>query len=227
MTEIAGRVQQQSDSIAVDGTGATTIRADREGALFDGSISSKYRQWLVAGKVFEAHFATEGGTSTIEANGTVDLTEPLFRLTVPSSKILVPIRVRLSPTTVWTTADAIFQTTSTGDTYSSGGAVPDVRNMAAVNASDSALGSTACTSIFDGDSGITESALVSPRAFGHQSYVTGNLAANYDYSILKGDPMIMIHGSSSWQIHAILTGAHEVHYSILWAELDKNALVNG
>lgn|SRR3990167_6877035 len=225
MAEFGGAVQQQGAGNGADGT-TRTVAVNRMGGLVVTHPAALYDQWLRAGKVFEAHFATEGGSSTIEANATVDLTEPFFRLTVPSSKIVVPITARVWVSTVFTTADAFFMTTSDTDTYTSGGAAPDVRNMATVSSLDSALGTTACTSIFDGDSVLTEAALTNPRMFGAKYWVTGDLFSGYEWSILKGDPMIMIHGTSSWQAQAILTGAKECLYSFVWAELDKSELVN-
>lgn len=225
MAELGGAVQQQGYSLAAEGT-TRTGAMNRSGALVVSTPQAMYDQWLRAGKVFEAHFATEGGTATIESNASIDLTEPFFRMTVPSSKILVPIRVFVTTSAVWVTADGILMGTSEGDTYNTGGAAPDVRNLGVVSGSDSALGTTACTNIFDGDSVLTENALVNPRILHGQFFRTGGLFVPFEYNILKGDPMAMIHGSSSFWIAAQLTGALEAWYSVVWAELDKNELVN-
>lgn len=225
MTEIAGNVQQQSDRNASDGQ-TRTFAVDREGASFTGDAVSKYRQWLTAGKVFEAHFATEGATATVETNGTIELTEPFFRMTCPSSAILVPLIFRADMTLIQTTVDAWFITTSDTDTFTSGGVAPAIENLAAVSSGDSALGATVMTDVLSGDSVLTEAALTNPRQFGVNTWVTGNLFHPYEYNVLKGDPMVYIHGESSLQVQAIQTGAQEVHFSFIWAELDKNALVN-
>ena len=224
---MAGNVKQQGYDTTPDAS-TRTIAMNRSGGVVTTDPAAMYDQWLRGGKVFSAHFATEGGTSTIEANATVDLTEPLFRLTVPSSKIVVPIYVNISTVAVKVTGDAIFMTTSEGDTYTSGGAAPQVNNLTVLAAADSAINSatSSCTNVFDGDSALTEAALVNPRQFGSKFFKTGGLFADYEYNILKGDPMVMIHGLSSWQIQGILTGALECLYEIVWAELDKSELVN-
>ena len=225
MAEIALSTKQQGDGNGSDGT-TRTAAGTRMGELYTAHPASLYDRWLRGGKVFEAHFATEGGSATVEANATLDLTEPFFRFTVPSSKVCVPIKVKVTPTVVWVTADGVIIYTSDTDTYTTGGAAPDVRNMASVNSSDSALGTSAVTSIFDGDSVLTEAALTNPRVIDITWFRTGGLFIPYEYNILKGDPMVMIHGTSSFCVAAQATGALEVHYSIIWAELDKSELVN-
>lgn len=218
-------IQQQGRANGADAT-TQTAAGNRGGALVISSPNAMYDQWLRAGKVFEAHFATEGGSSTIEANATYDATEPWFRLTVPSSKIFVPIKVKVTPTTVWVTTDMIVLSSSDTDTYNTGGAAPDVRNLAAVSSADSELGTTAMTSVFDGDSVLTENAMTDQRIIDITVFRTGGLFIPYEYNILKGDPMVMIHGTASFVCNAMLAGALEVHYSIVWAELDKSELVN-
>ena len=223
MAQIGINVQQQGYSLAADAS-TRTVAGNRSGALVTSSPQAMYDQWLRSGKVFEAHFATEGGSSTIEANATYDPTEPWFRLTVPSSKVMVPIKVKVTPTTVWVTTDMIVLSASDTNTYNTGGAAPDVRNLAAVSSLDSALGTTAMTSVFDGDSALTENAMTNERIIDITVFRTGGLFLPYEYNILKGDPMVMVRGS--FVANAMLAGALEVHYSVVWAELDKNELVN-
>lgn len=225
MAELGGAVQQQGYSLAADGT-VRTGAMNRSGALVTTSPAAMYDQWLRSGKVFEAHFGTITGTSTVEANATVDATEPFFRLTIPSSKVMVPIRVLVIPTVVWATTDFIMIVSSDTDTYNTGGAAATVRNLAAVSSLDSALGTTAMTSVYDGDSVLTENALTNPRLIHVRDFRTGDLGGPFEYNILKGDPMAMIHGTSSFVMFMQAAGALEVHYSVVWAELDKNELVN-
>ena len=225
MTDIRAFVQQQGRANGADAAYAATMQ-NRGGQLEINSIEGMYSAWLRAGKVFEAHFATEGGTSTIEANATYDATEPWFRMTCPSSKILVPVKVKVTPTTVWATTDMIVLSVSDTDTYTSGGAAPDVRNLAAVSSLDSELGTTAMTSVFDGDSALTEAAMTDQRIIDITVFRTGGLFLPYEYNILKGDPMVMIHGTASFVANAMLAGAFEANYSVVWAELDKSELVN-
>lgn len=226
MVEASVNIQQQGASIANDNT-TVTFAGDREGALATGSIFSKYYQWLVAGQVFEAHFATEGGLATMERNDTVDLTEPFHRCTIPSSIVMVPIQFVIAPSTVQVTAGHVFMTTSDTDTFTSGGVAPDINNFAAVSSADTALGATALTSHLNGDTVLTETALTNPRQFGLKTWVTGDLFSGYEYNILKGDPITYIHGPASFQVQAItITDAEEVYYSFIWAELSNNTLVN-
>lgn len=226
MTELGGAIQQQTYTVASDGT-TRTVAMNRSGGLVVSSPQAMYDQWLRAGKVFEAHFATEGGTATVENNTAVDLTEPFFRATVPSSKICVPIMIKVQPAVVWETGDEVIAFTSDTDTYNAGGAAPDIRNMAAVSSVDSSLGSSALTNVFDGDSVLTEDALTNPRIFDSWVALTGGLHVPYEYNILKGNPPIFIHGESSWGIAiARTTTTVEVYYNVIWAELDKNELVN-
>ena len=225
-TSIMGYVKQQDYSTHAD-SAYGAISANRDGALVINDAQGLYDRWLRAGQVFEAHFATPTGTATIEANATYDLTEPFFRMTCPSSKVLVPIQVKITPTTVWVTTDGITLMTSGTSTYNTGGAAPAVRNMAAVSSLDSELESTAMTSVFDGDSALTEDTLVAPiRVIDNIVYRTGGLFIPYEYNILKGDPIVMIHGPSSFLVQAMLAGALECQYTVKWAELDKSALVN-
>jgi len=224
MVEIAAAVQQQTPTYISDGQSGS-LSGNRRRALH---VADQYDQWLRAGQIFEAHFATEGGTATIEANATLDLTEPFFRLTVPSSKILVPIQVKIAPTVVWVTADAVVMYTADTNTYNTGGAAPDVRNLAHISSTDSAINSATSSmeSIYDGDSVLTENALTNPRILDVANFRTGGLFPPYEYNILKGDPMVMIHGASSWAIAVQANGALECFYTVKWAELDKSELVN-
>ena len=225
-TSILGYVKQQNYSNHVDGAFAA-INANRDGALVVNSAQGLYDRWLRAGQVFEAHFGTVLGTATIEANATYDVTEPFFRMTCPSSKILVPIQVKITPTVVWVTTDSVTLMSSGTGTYSAGGAAPLVRNRAAVSSLDSELGATSMTDIYDGDAALTEGTLVAPiRVIDTKVYRTGGLFESYEYNILKGDPWTMIHGPSSFMVQVMAAGALEVHYDVVWAELDKSALVN-
>lgn len=221
-------IQQQNGGTTADGSSGKA-QGLRDGSLITADPASLYQKWLRAGKVFEAHFATETGTATIEANAAYDLTEPFFRLCVPSSKLFVPIQVKITPTTVWVTTDGITLMASADAAdvvVNAGGAAPDVRNLAVVNANESSLGDTAMTSIKDGDSVITEDALTSVRIIDNIVYRTGGLFEPYEYNILKGDPMAIIHGPGRFLVQAMLAGALECQYTIKWAELDKSELVN-
>lgn len=227
MAEMGLNVQQQGDGNGSDST-TRTAAGTRMGELFTAEPGSLYNRWLRAGKVFQGQFATEGGTATIENNTAIDLTEPFLLLDVPSSKILVPLFVKIAPAVVWETGDEIVVYTSDTLGFSAGGAAMDVRNMAAVSSLDSALGSTALTSAVDGDSVLTMAAATNVRLLDVHHHITGNLAAPYIYNAINGqNPMVMIHGVGSFAVMcARTTTTVEVLYTVMWAELDKSELVN-
>ncbi len=226
MTEIAVNIQQQGYSVSADGVGSRTLQGDREGALFGGTIQDKYRQWLLGGKVFQASFATPGGTATIEANATLDLVESFFRMTCPSSHVLVPLFFSCDNIAVWTTADAMYHWTTDTDTFTSGGADPTVINHANQGSGDSVLGTTAMQNIKDGDSPLVEAGQTNPRLISTKTKLTGDLFSPLVYNVLNGDPYTYIHGESSWNVVFENASAVECHYLAIWAELDKNTLVN-
>ncbi len=227
MTEIAIDVQQQSDGITADDR-TRTVSGDREGALFGGTNEEKVRQWLLAGKVFEAHATGADLQAEAEIGVKLNFPEPYWRASVPSSIIVVPIKVKIEAVVIWVTAAEIAVWTSDTDTFNTGGAASDVTNLAAVSSLDSALGNTVCTNIKDGQGGLTEDALTNKRILDMKVISTGDLAAAYEYNILKGDILTYLHGPAAWGVVvAPGSGAIECMYSIVWAELDKNALVNG
>ena len=226
MTEMAGFVQQQGASNGADGS-SRTLAANRMGALVTSSPQAMYDQWLRAGKVFEGHFATEGGLSTIENNTAIDLTEPFIILSAPSSKILVPIKIKVSPAVVWETGDEYILYTSDTEAYSAGGNAMDKVNLAAVSSLDSALGTSALAQAWDGETPLTAAALTNPRIIDAGHFLTGGLHLPYEYNILKGDPMVMLHGAGSIMLMiARTTTTVDTLYSVVWAELDKSELVN-
>ena len=227
MVEIATKVQQQSDTIATDGPTAHSVRGDREGALFGGTNEEKYRQWLVAGKVFEAHATGADLQAEAEIGVKLNFVEPYWRASLPSSIVVVPIKVKVEAVTVWVTASEFAVYTSDTDTFTTGGAESDVTNLANVSSLDSALGTTACTNIRDGQGGLTEGALTNKRILDMELKTTGGLFSPYEYNVLKGDTLTYIHGPAAWGVVvAPGSSAIECMYSVVWAELDKNALVN-
>lgn len=224
LAQITGIAQQQGRAISADGTPVNPY-FNRGGAIGTSSIQSLYDQWLRAGKVFEAHFATEGGTATIENNTAIDLTEPFFRLTVPATKVVVPIQVKIAPALVWETADEVVLYAADTDTYSSGGAATDVRSMFISNQGLKNPVSSAVTSVFDGDSVLTEAALTNPRIIDVAGFLTGGLHVPYEYNILKGDPWAFINGPASFAVAVSRTTTTlEVLYTVKWAELDSSEL---
>ena len=226
MTDIRAYVKQQSRAVASDGSWQDAAQF-REGGLVTGDITSMYQHWLREGRVFEAHFATEAGFATLENNTAVDLTEPFWRCTVPAANVMVPIRLKVSAAVVWETGDEYVLYTSDTDTYSAGGAASDVRNLAIVSSTDSALRTSVLTNVLDGDTALTESAVTNPRILDAGHFLTGGLYLPYEYNVFKGDPTVYIHGASSLCLMiARTTTTVECFYSMVWAELDKASLVN-
>ena len=219
-------VQQQGRANGSDGVYGAAYR-NRGGQLEVNTVHGMYDSWLRAGKVFEGHFATEGGTATIENNTAIDLTEPFILLSAPSSKVLVPIKIKVAPAVVWETGDEYILYTSDTEAYSSGGAAMDKVNFAAVSGADSSLGTSALAQAWDGDSALTAAALTNPRIIDFGHFLTGGLHLPYEYNILKGDPIVMLHGAGSVMLMiARTTTTVECAYSVVWAELDKSELVN-
>lgn len=227
MAELGLNIQQQGYSVSTDGPVGRTAQGTRSGALF---VAELYDQWLRAGKVF----SVGGGdapviTATLENNTAIDLTEPFLLHDIPSSKVVVPIMVKVSPAVIWETGDEIVVYASDAVGYSSGGdtLASTIRNLAVPGSGDSELAATATTAIYDGDAVLTMAAVSEVRVIDAVHRLTGDLFSPYEYNILKGDPMVMLHGPSSFAVMiARTTSTVEVLYTYIWAELDKNELVN-
>lgn len=227
MTDVyMGKVQQQSRQIASDG-GNTSVHVNRGGAMEVNSIQGLYDRWLRAGQVFEGHFATEGGTATIENNTAVDLTEPFLTMGIPASKAVVILQVKVASAVVWETGDEVVMYASdTNVSATAGGAAADIRSLFIDNQGTGTPASTAVT-LFDGDAALTDGTLTNPRILDVHHFLTGGLHLPYEYNVLQGDPWFYIRGAASWGLMiARTTSTVEVLYTIKWAELDKNELVN-
>lgn len=225
MTLLGATVQQQSRSVYTDGNDGN-LRMTRGGQLEINSMAGLIDSWIRQGRVFETHAATEGGLTTIEANASFDLTEPFFRLTIPSTIVFVPLYVKVATSAVWTTADLIMMGCSDTDTYSSGGlACNTAMSLFVDNQGTGTPRSSAVTNLYDGDTVLTEGTVTNPRILDVWSAVTGNLYSPYLWSVLAGNIPPYIHGPASfWMVEKGAT--QEVLYSVIWAELDKNELVN-
>ncbi len=224
MSDLTAATQQQSRGIVPDGSSGG-LHVNRGGQLEVNAIGGLVDSWIRQGRVFETHAATEGGLTTIEANATFDLTEPFFRLTVPSTMVFVPIYITVVTSAVWTTGDLIMLWASDTDTYNTGGlACNTPMSLFLDNQGTGTPRSSGVTSLYDGDSVLTESAVTNIRILDQFGWVTGNLWAPYVWSIFNRPP-VYIHGPASFGM--VEKGAtQEVLYSVIWAELDKNSLVN-
>lgn len=226
MAELGLAIQQQGRANGSDSTIATAA-GNRGGALVTSDPRAMYDQWLRAGKVFTAHGPDALTVITIPQNAAYDLTKPSFHLGVPSSKVFVLIRLKIANLAVWTTADGVTVGSSDTSAYTSGGVAANVRNAAAVSSLDSALGTSVATNVFEAGSSLLAPALTNVRYFDTVYYPTGNLAAVYEYNILKGDPMFMVHGPGSILAWIKLAAASASCLFVAeWAELDKSELVN-
>ena len=225
MTEIAIAVQNQSADLTSDGR-VRTVAGDREGAVFTGDINAKYMQWLLAGRIFECHQAAVATAVTLEINTAYDPLEPFFRFTIPSSVTVVPIMARVRGSTAWAAFDRMVITAHDTDTFSTGGLVTSgaaglfVDNQGSGNPKTSVV-----TNLLDGDTPLTENAATNLRQI-FEAMAIGTGDPILQYNVLKGDPIVAIHGPASFLIGLDNAGAEEVFYHVVWAELDKNYLVN-
>lgn len=225
MTEIAVRVQQQSDRIGTDNS-TRTVAGDREGALFTGDINSKYMQWLLAGKIFETHNLVVGTALTLEANAAYDPLEPYVRMTIPSSVTMVPIAVSITTAAALSVFDYYTLTAHDTDTFSTGGlAGAGVQSLFVDNQGDGNPESSVLTNVLNGDTALTESAATNLRLI-HQSQIINVTDLFTPYNVLKGDPVAAIRGPAAFMLTFQNAGAEELNYHVIWAELDKNYLVN-
>lgn len=226
MTEIAVRVQQQSDRITADGQPAVTLAGDRERALFTGDINSKYMQWLLAGKVFETHNLVIGTALTLEINAAYDPLEPYFRMTVPSSITMVPILFSVMTAAALSVFDFYTLTAHDTDTFSADGlAGASVQGLFIDNQGSGNPKSSVLTSVLNGDTAMTEGAATNLRLI-HQEQIINVTDGFKGYNVLKGDAVAAIHGPASFLVTFQNAGAEELDYHLVWAELDKNYLVN-
>lgn len=228
MTEMAVNVQQQGYSVSADGGAARTLQGTRSGALYIGDPHSLYQQWLRAGKIWSIG-PSDGAalTSTIENNTAVDLTEPCLLMDITSAKVLVPIKVKISPAVVWETGDEVVVYASNAVGLNTGGDTITPQNLAIPGSGDSDLDSIAGLTVVDGDAAITMEAVSSLRVVDAQHFLTGGLHLPYEYNVLKGDPMTMIHGPASFAaMVARTTSTAEAFIHAIVAILDKSELVN-
>lgn len=226
MTTVGGFVQQVGRSLFRDGDPAQLAQY-RDGSLATGDITALYNTWLRAGKVWAAHFATETGAATVENNTAIDLAEPFFRMAAKDGKIIVPISVKIAAAVIWETGDEVVVIASDTDAEASGGALPDIRNLAVHNGSQIAIGDgdNGVNNPLDGDSPITEGTITNARVLDNHHFVTGGLYIPYEYNALKGDGWCMIEGPGTFLLYvARTTTTVEVFYSVKWAVLDSGEL---
>ena len=224
MTEIAVKTQQQSDSISSDGN-TITVAGDRERALFTGDINSKYMQWLLAGKVFEAHQADVATAVTLEANATYDPLEPMFSMLIPASITVVPIFFELQFSAAHTAFDRLVMTAHDTDTTSSGGLATSGAASLFIDNQGAGNPVTSAVTLLDGDTAMTEAAATNLRQIWSKIVIgTGDIIP--PFNALKGDPTCAISGPAKLLVGGDVGAAEEVFYHAIWAELDKNYLVN-
>ena len=226
MTTVGGYIKQIGRELLGDGDHGQ-LAQNRDSSLVTGDITSLYNTWLRAGNVWEAHFATESGTATVENNTAIDLTEPFYRMSAKSGRLIVPIQVKIASAVVWETGDEVVVGMSDTATYNTGGAAPDVRNLAVNNGSLSAIGNndSGVVNAFDGDAVLTEDTVTNVRVLDNHHFLTGGLHLPYEYNILKGDPMGMLEGAGSFLVYvARTTTTNEVFYTVKWANLDAAEL---
>ncbi len=225
MTTVGGFVRQVGRSLFKDGSPGQLAQF-RDGSLVTGDITSLYNSWLRGGKVWEAHFADEAGTATIENNTAIDLLEPFFRMAAKPGKVIVPISVKLASAVVWETGDEVVVIASDTDAGASGGVAPDIRCLAVGTAgSQIGDGDNGVTGALDGDSPITEGSITNARVLDNHMFITGGIHLPYEYNILKGDAWSMIEGPGTFLVYLThTTTTEELFYSVKWAALDAGEL---
>lgn len=225
MTEFGVKIQQQSRTPAADGD-VRTMAGDREGAAFTGDINSKYMQWLLAGQVFETHNLAVATAITLEANAAYDPLEPFFRATVPAGITMIPIMFKVMPTDAWTAFDQMTITAHDTDTDAAGGLAGApvqplfIDNQGAGNPESSVL-----SAVLNGDTAMTEAAATNLRLI-YRAQLIGTGDFMPSFNALTGDPTCAISGPAAFLVTFLAGGAEEVWYHFIWAEVDKNYLVN-
>lgn len=223
------RADQRTNTPAADGT-YRSVWGSRGGDLSTNDINSRYIRWLTDGRIWVVASGgatpTFGGLSTIEANATIDLTEPFFRFTVPASIVCVPIAFNLNYDTAPAALDKVQMYTSDTDTYSAGGVAMTASNLYINNAGTENFQTSALTKIYDGDSVLTESALTNPRMLWEKLVVATGSEPNFEYNVLKGDPVFAVRGLASVCFAMKAAGAEEVDFRFIWAEVNKDEFSN-
>lgn len=222
--------EQQSYSVSPDDANVAW-RGTRSGAGFTSSIID---QWRRAGKVFQTHNPTLGTAITFSAAaaGGHVLTAPSIRFSVPSSLVVVPLRLKVRFSAMAGTPNEMALVASETDTYSSGGTSVTLTayNTVIDNATD--LATSAVTNLRSGSgSALVEAALVDPRVIDIQYFARADAVsepkAEWNFSAAAEDALYYVSGPASILVYiSAVTTASAGEFVLEWAELDKSEIVN-
>lgn len=231
MTQIFGQVQQQSRTVAADGT-SQVAPSLRDGPLVTADI---IHQWVREGRVFQTHNPTIGTalTGSAAAAGGHVLTAPSIRFTIPVSTVVVPLRFKATFSAMAGTPNEMAIVASETDSYTSGGtSVTLTAYSAFVSSGSGSPRSSVVTNLRSGSgSALVEAALTNPRVLDLQYFARADavsepkaeweaqLARNGNFYYVQGPAVILVYLSA-------VTTALTYEFVMEWAELDKNVLVN-
>lgn len=197
------------------------VLATARGAMSINTLDAIVERWVADGRVFNSGVPAMGTPETMSANGTaITLTAPALHMTIPSGLTVVPISINIAGIAVTVKRNTYAVMVSDTDTFTSGGeAMQAARNM--LIESNSAYRTTSVTNLVHSDTAIVEAALTRPRILKVAYDNPVNLHSNFEYNILKGDPLCVITGPAALVVYAVQeTTAMEAIFGLTWAELD-------
>lgn len=210
----------RQDSLTTLGDG-TVLRAPLARMGLPATLS-KWDMFALAGRMFNAKQTTIGTAlagATADA-GSIVLTVPWFRFTVPTGYTVFPRRLNLAFATHAGTVSEIAWIYTNSDSYTSGGTAITPCNWR----TDSAAPTTAVNSCVIGPSGgvITEAALGTVRAL-YQDCVPAAFAANatdqYALNVLIDDLVPIVGPASVLLYFGGVTTTPSGYLSMDWAEV--------
>ena len=222
--------QQQDYGISPD-DGYIAQKGTRSGAAFTADL---IRQWELSGQVFQTHNPTIGTAITFSAAaaGGHVLTAPSIRMTVPTSKIVVPLRLVVTFSAMAGTPNEMALVVSETDTYTSGGTSVTLTAYNKVVDGSNDLNTTAVTNLRSGSgSALVEAALVDPRVIDIQYFARADAVsepkAEWRWSAERDGGFTYVHGAASILIYiSAVTTASAGEFIFEWAEIDKSEVVN-
>lgn len=224
--EMFAKVQQIGAGVVRDGEGR--IGMNRERALQVNSREALVDMWTRAGRVWTGGSPAPQTPETMSGAGTaITLTDPSVRYTVPAGAVVVPIHFRSTFAQVTAKNDLMVVICTASDSFTSGGEAITPYNALVSPNTDIEVASTV-TNLLNSDTAIVEAALVRPRTLKtirSDSLADATLPMDWEYNILKGDPMVYLIGPASFLVyHVQETTAAEALWSMSWAVLDSGVV---
>ena len=222
-------IQTQAYGTTTTGTGVW--RGTRSGA---GFVSDQVQQWRMAGKVFQTHNPTIGTAITFSAAaaGGHVLTAPSIRFSVPTSLVVVPLRLKVTFSAMAGTPNEMALVATDTDTYSSGGTSVTLAAYNRVVDGVTSLGTSAVTNLRSGSgSALVEGTITNPRVIDIQYFARADAVsepkADWSWSAHRDGGFTYIHGAASVLVYiSAVTTASAGEFILEWAELDKSEVVN-